>query len=59
MNCTLNKKVAGILAKSCRKKEKTVTNEPLNLVTSVYEDNDFSIYVPGKKSYVTVSKGVH
>ena len=41
------------------KKEKTIITETLHLVTNVYEDDNFSNYVPGKKGYVSLSKGVH
>ena len=41
------------------KKGKTITTETLHLVTNVYEDDNFSRYVPEKKDYVSVSKGVH
>ena len=41
------------------KKGKTITTETLHLVTNVYEDGNFSRQVPGKKDYVSVSKGVH
>ena len=50
------KKVGVILAP---KKGKTITTETLYLVTNVYEDDNFSRYVPGKKGYVRVSKGVN
>ena len=53
------KKVGGILAKPAPKKGKTITTETLYLVTNVYEDDNFSRYVPGKKGYVRVSKGVN
>ena len=53
------KKVGEILAKSARKKGKTITTKPNHLVTNVYEDENFSRYVPEKKDYVSVSKGVH
>ena len=41
------------------KKGKTITTETLHLVTNVYEDDNFSRYVPEKKDYVSASKGVH
>ena len=40
------------------KNGKTITNETTHLVTNVYEDDNFSRQVPGKKIYVSVSKGV-
>ena len=53
------KKVDGILAKTTPKKGKTITNETVHLITSVYEDDNFSSLVLGKKDCVSVSKGVH
>ena len=53
------KKVCGILAKPASRKGKTITTETLHLVTSVYEDDNFSRKVPEKKDYVSVNKGVH
>ena len=38
------------------KKVKIITTETLHLVTNVYEDDNFSRYVPEKKDYVSVSK---
>ena len=38
---------------------KTIPTETLNLVTNVYEDDNFNRQVPEKKEYVNVSKGVH
>ena len=52
-------KVSVILAKPTPKKRKTITTETLDLVTNVYEDNNFSRQVPEKKDYVSVSKGVY
>ena len=52
-------KVAGILAKPTPKKGKTITTETLYLVTNVYKGDNFSRYVPEKKDYVSMSKGVH
>ena len=53
------KKVGGILTEPAPKKGKAITNETLNLVTNVYEDDGFSKQVPEKKVDVSVSKGVH
>ena len=53
------KKVGGILAKHAPKKGKTITTETLYLVTNVYKGDNFSRYVPEKKDYVSMSKGVH
>ena len=36
------KKVGGILTEPAPKKGKAITNETLNLVTNVYEDDGFS-----------------
>ena len=53
------KKVGGIFAKPALKKGKTITTEIIHLITNVYEDDNFSRYVPKKKVYVSVSKEVH
>ena len=53
------KKVGTILGKPALKKGKTITTETLDLVTNVYEDDNFSREVTEKKDYVSVSKGVH
>ena len=53
------KKVGEILVKPALKKGKTITTETLHLVTNVYKDDNFSRYVPEKKDYVSVSKGLH
>ena len=52
-------KVGGILAKPAPNKGKTITSETLHLVTNVYEDDNSRRYLPKKKDYVNVSKGVH
>ena len=52
------KKVGG-KSRFPKKKKKTIITETLHLVTNVYEDDNFSNYVPGKKDYVSLSKGVH
>ena len=54
-----NKKVGEILAKPAPKKGKNITTESLHLVTNVYEDDNFSRWVPEKKDYVSVSREVH
>ena len=53
------KKVGGILAKPASKKGINITSETLHLVTNVYEDDNFSMLVPGKKDYVSVIKWIH
>ena len=40
-------------------KGKTITTETLHLVTNVYEYDNFSRYVPGKKDSVSASKVAH
>ena len=52
-------KVGEILAKHDPKKGKTITTETFNLVTNGYQDDNFSRWVPKKKDYINVSKGVH
>ena len=41
------------------KKRKTITTETFNLLTNVYEDDNFSRYAPEKKDCVSVSNGIH
>ena len=53
------KKVGGILAKSAPKKGKAITTGTFNLLTNVYEDDNFSRYAPEKEDYVSVSNGIH
>ena len=52
------KKVGEILAKPAPKKGKTITTETFHLVTNTSEDDNFSRWVPEKKDYISVSKGV-
>ena len=48
-----------ILSKLTPKKGKAITTEIIHLVTTVYEDENFTKQVPEKKDYVSVSKGVY
>ena len=41
------------------KKGKSITTETLDLVTNVYEDDNFNRQVPQNKDYASVSKAVH
>ena len=50
------KKVGGILAKPAPQKDKTLAQETLDLVQSFYEDNEYSLQMPGKKDCVYRSK---
>ena len=47
------------MAKPAPKKGKTITTETLHLVINLCEDGNFSRYMPEKKDYISVSKGVH
>ena len=53
------KKIAGILAKPAPKNGKTITSETRHLLPHVYDDDNFSRWVPQKKEYASVSKRVH
>ena len=53
------KKVGGILAKPAPQKGKILPQETLDLVQSFYEDNEYSLQMPGKKDYVYIGRNVH
>ena len=53
------KKVKGILAKPAQKQGKVISQNTIDLVLSMYEDDEFSCQMPGKKDYVSIAKGVH
>ena len=53
------KKVKGILAKPAQKQGKVISQNTIDLVLSMYEDDGFSLQIPGKKDYVSIAKGVH
>ena len=53
------KKFGGILAKHVPKKGKTLPQETLDLVQSLYEDDECSRQLPGKKDFVSISRNVH
>ena len=59
LDFTWNQNVGGMLENPAPKKVKIITTETLHLVTNVYEDDNFSRYVPEKKDYVSVSKRVN
>ena len=48
-----------MLAKPAPKNGKTITTETLHLLPHVYDDDNFSRWVPQKKEYASVSKRVH
>ena len=53
------KKVKGILAKPGKKQGKVISQNAIDLVLSMYEDDEFICQLPGKKDYVSIVKGVH
>ena len=54
------KKAKGILAKPTQKLGgKAIPQETIDLVIGMYEDDEFSRQMPGKKDYVSISKGIH
>ena len=53
------KKVKGILAKPAQKQGKVIFQNTIDLVLSMYEDDEFSRQMSGKKDYVSIAKGVH
>lgn len=53
------KNVSGILSKSAPKKGKKLSPETAELVVHMYENDEYSRQMPGKKDYVSIAKGVH
>ena len=53
------KNVKGILAKPAQKQGKVISQNTIDLVLSMYKDDEFSRQQPGKKDYVSIAKGVH
>ena len=53
------KKVKGILAKPGKKQGKVISQNAIDLVLSMYEDDEFICQLSGKKDYVSIVKGVH
>ena len=53
------KKVKEILAKSAQKQGKVISKNTIDLVFSMYEDNEFNRQMPGKKDYGSIAKWVH
>ena len=51
------KKDKGILAKPSPKRGKILSPEIVEKVIQTYEDDEFSRQLPGKKDYVSISKG--
>ena len=52
------KKVKGILAKPVQKLGKVISQNTIDLVLSMYEDDEFSHQIFDKKYYVIIAKGV-
>ena len=52
-------KAGRILGKSAPKIGKTNTTETIHLLPNVYEDDNFSRKVPGKKGYVSVKECIN
>ena len=53
------KKIKGILAKPAQKQGKVISQNTIDLVLSMYEDDEFSRHMLGKKYCVSIAKGVH
>ena len=53
------KKVKEILAKPAQKQVKVISKSTIDLVLSMYENDEFSRQTPGKKVYVSVAKEVN
>ena len=53
------KRKSGILSKPSPKRGKKLSPETIELVLQLYEDDEYSRQMPGKKDYVSISKGVH
>ena len=49
------KKVKGILAKPAQKQGKVISRNTIDLLLSMYEDDEFSRQMPGKKDYVSIA----
>ena len=50
------KKVKGILAKPAQKQGKVMYQNTIDLMLSIYEDDEFNRQMPGKKDYVSIVK---
>ena len=50
------KKFKGILAKSAQKQGKVIYQNMIDLVCNMYEDDEFSDQMPGKKDHVSIAK---
>ena len=48
------KKVKGILAKPAQKQGKVMYQNTIDLMLSIYEDDEFNRQMPGKKDYVSI-----
>ena len=48
-----------LLAKPAQKQGKVISQNTIDLVLSMYKDDEFSRQQPGKKDYVSIAKGVH
>ena len=53
------KKIKGILAKPAQKQGKVISQNTIDLVLTMYGDDEFSCQMPGKKEYVSTAKGVY
>ena len=53
------KMVKGIFVKPVQEQGKVVSQNTIDLVLSMYEDDEFSCQMPGRKDYVGIAKGVH
>ena len=53
------KKIKGILAKPAQKQRKVTSQNTTDLVLSMYDNDELSCQMPGKKDYLSIAKGVH
>ena len=51
--------VKGIFVKPVQEQGKVVSQNTIDFVLSMYEDDEFSCQMPGRKDYVGIAKGVH
>ena len=53
------KMVKGIFVKPVQEQGKVISQNTIDLVLSMYEDDEFSCQMPGGKDYVGIAKGIH
>ena len=50
---------SGILSKPSPKKGKAINPDHLQLIHAIYENDEYSRQMPGKKDCVSIAKGIH